>query len=176
MTWHSSELSAFAPSDKHHLEAAEGWLLLGDLEEAKKELAQVSPNLQKHPTVLRVRWHVHAKLNDWETCISLSQQLTELVPHSASSWIDFANSLFFAKRVQEAYDILLPMLPKFNSNWPMRYNLACYACQLARLDEAWEWLGKALTLGHAKKVKKTALADPDLLPLRPKMHESWGNE
>jgi hypothetical protein len=47
----------------------------------------------------------------------------------------------------------------------MRYNLACYECQLGRLELAKEWLEKAFKLGDAKKMKLAALDDPDLEPL-----------
>jgi len=45
------------------------------------------------------------------------------------------------------------------------FNLACYACQLGRLEEAREWLRKAMDLGDEKEIKTRALDDPDLEPL-----------
>lgn len=47
----------------------------------------------------------------------------------------------------------------------MRYNLACYECQLGRLEQAKSWLEKAFGVGDPKKVKLMALEDPDLEPL-----------
>ena len=44
----------------------------------------------------------------------------------------------------------------------IRYNLACYACRLGRLKEAWEWLEDAFELSDANQVKLMALDDPDL--------------
>jgi hypothetical protein len=44
----------------------------------------------------------------------------------------------------------------------MRYNLACYECQLGRLEQAKQWLEKAFLLGDARKMKRAALDDPDL--------------
>ncbi len=46
-----------------------------------------------------------------------------------------------------------------------RYNLACYECQLGRLEQAKNWLGKAFELGDGRKLKLMALDDPDLEPL-----------
>jgi len=48
----------------------------------------------------------------------------------------------------------------------MRYNLACYSCQLGRLDEARDWLKKAIALVGADTIKEMAATDPDLEPLR----------
>jgi hypothetical protein len=47
----------------------------------------------------------------------------------------------------------------------MRYNLACYACQLRDLKAGWEWLLRAVDLAGSTKVNKMALEDPDLEPL-----------
>jgi hypothetical protein len=49
--------------------------------------------------------------------------------------------------------------------WEISYNLACYTCQLGRLDEARQWFHRALTLGDEKAIKLEALDDPDLAPL-----------
>ena len=45
------------------------------------------------------------------------------------------------------------------------FNLACYACQLGRLEEAHAWLRKAMDFGDEKEIKLRALDDPDLEPL-----------
>jgi hypothetical protein len=44
----------------------------------------------------------------------------------------------------------------------MRYNPACYECQLGCLDHAGGWLEKASALGGARKMQMEALGDPDL--------------
>jgi hypothetical protein len=46
----------------------------------------------------------------------------------------------------------------------MRYNLACYACQLGNLKGAKAWLGKAIDLAGKKDIRLMALDDPDLEP------------
>jgi hypothetical protein len=47
----------------------------------------------------------------------------------------------------------------------LHYNLACYECQLGRLEQARAWLDKAFALGNVKTLKTVALEDPDLAPL-----------
>ncbi|HZO84674.1 MAG TPA: hypothetical protein VFC26_05645, partial [Verrucomicrobiae bacterium] len=44
------------------------------------------------------------------------------------------------------------------------YNLACYACQLGRINDSRQWLKRALSVG-GKKIRSLALEDPDLQPL-----------
>jgi hypothetical protein len=46
------------------------------------------------------------------------------------------------------------------------YNLACYAAQFGRLEEAWQWLHKAMAAaGDTQHIKRMALADADLQKL-----------
>jgi hypothetical protein len=47
----------------------------------------------------------------------------------------------------------------------MRYNLACYECQLGDLDEARKWLETACRIGERDHMKSMAVQDPDLKPL-----------
>jgi hypothetical protein len=47
----------------------------------------------------------------------------------------------------------------------MRYNLACYECQLGNLKEALQWLQLAIDLAGKKDIRLMALNDPDLEPL-----------
>ena len=56
-------------------------------------------------------------------------------------------------------------MDKFPISATMRYNLACYECQLDHLDQAKGWLEKASALGDVKKIQLEALDDPDLKPL-----------
>jgi len=44
----------------------------------------------------------------------------------------------------------------------IRYNLACYECQLGRLEQAKSWLQKSFELGDPRKIKLMVLEDPDL--------------
>jgi hypothetical protein len=44
--------------------------------------------------------------------------------------------------------------------------LTCYCAQLGQLDAAQEYLGKSYDLGDAKQIRRMALDDDDLKPLR----------
>ena len=82
-----------------------------------------------------------------------------------AAWIHWSYVLHELKRTAEARDNLLRVVEKFPISATMRYNLACYECQLGRLERAKEWLEKAFALGDAKGMKLAALDDPDLQPL-----------
>ena len=50
------------PPDSMHLTAAQGWLELGNHEEAFEELEKIDAPLRGHPDVLEVRWGIYASI------------------------------------------------------------------------------------------------------------------
>ena len=162
-----SELPRIEPPDMHYLSAAVGWLELGNVVEATAELEQICPANQSHPDVLEVRWALCAKQEDWRGALSAARAIVESAPERASGWLHRA---YAVRRVpggglQQAWDALLPAFKMFPGETIIPFNLACYACQMSRLDEAREWFQRALAVGNREKLKQMALADADLEPL-----------
>jgi len=81
------------PPDAHHLSAAEGWLGLGNLAEARAELDRIAPALQNHPDVLDVRWSLLAEEKDWPAALALARTRLQLAPKSAAGWLHQAYAL-----------------------------------------------------------------------------------
>jgi predicted Zn-dependent protease len=152
-------------TDRRHVDAAEGWLGLGDLQEARAELAALSPDLADHPEVLEVRWHLHAAAKEWEPAAAVATKICEALPENVFGYVHHAYALHELKRTQEARSVLLPARAKFPRDYIVPYNLACYACQLGDLDQAWTWLSQARSLAGTVLIYKMALADSDLEPL-----------
>ncbi len=153
------------PPDSHHVSAAQGWMELGCPREADEELAQIGPTLRRHPEVLQLRWHILAKSKRWDQCLDIGRTMVEVEPEEPYGWINYANALFYLKRFQEAYEVLCPVLERFPTNPFLRYNLACYVCQLGKLKDACDWFQKALALGDRDQLREMALKDPDLEPV-----------
>jgi predicted Zn-dependent protease len=153
------------PPDGLHLQVAQGWLELGNLIEAQAELDKIALSQRDHPDVLSFRWEICAAANKWDAALSVAATLIRVEPESAAGWIHRSYALHELKRTVEARDNLLRVVEKFSSSATIRYNLACYECQLARLDQARNWLGKAFAIGDASQMKLAALDDPDLEPL-----------
>lgn len=153
------------PPDSIHLEAAEGWFELGNHLEANEELEQITPENRAHPAVLEVRWQIYTKARKWEAALDIASALIRLAPELPLGWVHRSFCLHELKRTEEARDNLLRVVDKFPEDPIMRYNLACYECQLGRLEQAKNWLQKSFELGDARKMKLAALDDPDLEPL-----------
>lgn len=148
------------------VQAAEGWLGLGDVESANNELREISPAERTHPAVLSVRYEIYSKTKEWDMATDVANELIKMLPEEASVWINLA----YATRrktggsIPEAKRILLGAEPKFPKHYLFKYNLACYCSQLGEMEAAEQWLKRAAAIDNAA-VKKMALEDADLKPL-----------
>ena len=151
-------MKALQPPDTLPLE-------LGNHIEANEELENITASLRAHPDVLNVRWEIYAAAKKWEAAVDIAAAIVQLDPDDPLGWVHRSYALHELKRTAEARDNLLRVVEKFPISATMRYNLACYECQLGNLDRAKQWLEKAFALGDAKGMKLAALDDPDLQPL-----------
>jgi len=157
------------PPALHNFRAAQGWLELGNLAEATLELARIEETWQSHPDVLELRWDLLAHEKKWAAALAVAEQLVAAVPERCSGWIHRSFSLHELKRTQEALDLLQPAAGQFPKVSTIPYNLACYACQLGRLDDARTWLAQAQRLGGRDRILAMARQDSDLASLRPEL-------
>lgn len=158
-----------------HFDAAQGWLMLGDVVSARAELAHLSASARNEPDVLEFEWGLLARGQAWGEAARLGERLVERAPKRAFGWIHRAYAIrrMEGGGLQAAWDALRPAHDLFPKQFLIPYNLACYAAQLGRLDDAWEWLQRALACaGKPADVRAMALADPDLQPLWPRLKES----
>ena len=169
-------MSDLSLADVRHLEAAQGWLGLGNWREARAELANIPVELQTHLDVLQVRWAIHAAAKEWESAAEVAEAFRRARPESPFGFVHLAYALHEMKRTQEAQNVLLPVVEKFQDEFIIRYNLACYACQLGDGEGAWHWLEKSMALTDPDEVKQMALNDPDLEPLRMQIKKRWVKE
>lgn len=69
------------PGDQKHVDAAEGWIGLGNWSEANEALERVSPGQRDHPDVLSARWQVHALAGRWDIAVELAEVLMRAAPN-----------------------------------------------------------------------------------------------
>lgn len=153
--------------DNSALKEARAWLALGDAVSALCELERITSSNRNEPGVLRVEWEIRAKLGDWDAAFRIAERLVELLPDEVDGWIIRAYS---ARRMKDgglakAWLLLYPAFERFPNVFLVPYNLACYAAQSGRADEAWQLLQRAIAVGGHSTVLQMAKADPDLQPL-----------
>ena len=156
---------AVPPPDKHYLLAAQGWIELGNFEEAACELEKIAPALGAHPDVLKVRWRVYGKTNDWVTALQMAKTICQLEPSHPFSRIHQACELPEVERRPDSGTLFQAIGSQFPYLFAVPYNLACYACQAGNLKEAWDWLQMAMEMCDIDEFRKIALKDTDLQPL-----------
>lgn len=163
------------PPDIHYLNAATGWLMLGDVVEARSEFNQIRLGLRMHPEVMEFEWRLLARERRWLAAVDVGERLVRACPEDANAWVHRSYALHEMRRTREAYDQLLPAAGKFPKEMIIPYNLACYTCQLGDLAAARRWLERALALGESDLQKlhrlESALDDTDLKPLWPELRE-----
>ena len=147
--------------DIHHLNAAEGWIGLGNPREAEAEFAKIKPRFHRHPDVLAVRWPL---LLPRPAMGGLSGRVLEtalqVAPGRPAGWIHRSYTLHELKRTAEAFDQLLPAAARFPKVWTIPYNLSCYCAQLGRLEEAKAWFKKAAAI-EPETVRRAGIQDQD---------------
>jgi len=160
-----SKLKALQPPDSLHLQAADGWLELGNHLEANEELEKITAKFRAHPDVLEVRWQIYAKAQKWDACLDIAEAITRLAPERPFGWIHLSYAFHELGRTREAWENLIAVSGKFPRMPTILYNLACYSCRLGHLPEAKRLLEKAFEIGDARELKLMSLEDPDLEPL-----------
>ena len=169
-------MSDLSLTDIRHLEAAQGWLGLHNWREAKAEIDNIAEGLLSHPDVLQVSWAIHAAAKEWELAARVADAHRQARPDSPFGFVHLAYALHEMRRTEEAQNVLLLVVDKFKDEYIIRYNLACYACQLGDQEAAWRWLEKSMALTDSDEVKRMALNDPDLGPMRERINERWPKE
>jgi tetratricopeptide (TPR) repeat protein len=123
-------MSPFEPPDSHFLNAAIGWLMLGNSVEARAEFEQIRTALREHPPVLEFEWRLLAAEKRWLDAVATGERLLRVCPDNANAWVHRSYALHELRRTREAFDLLLPAVRQFPQEIIIPYNLACYTCQL----------------------------------------------
>ena len=144
----------------HNLRAAQGFLELGDPDSAWEELELIPAEDRAHPTVLRMKGYIYREKGKWMEMAEITRHLTEIEPQEPEHWSNRSLAERRHAGLETAETTLLRVRDQFPKEPLIHYNLACYAAQLGRIDEARGLLDIAISLDPA--LKELALEDDDL--------------
>ena len=168
-------MTGIAWPDHHHVNAAVGWLMLGDVGAARAEFEKLSATSRGLPQVLGVEWELLAREQRWEAAVAVAAAQLTATPEDPAPWIHRSFGLHELRRTREAFALLLPAAARFPQESTIPYNLACYRSQLGDLTGAREWFARALAFGKSPGAKlhrlRAALEDADLKPLWPEFRQ-----
>lgn len=153
--------------DRFHLVAAEGWLELAAIDEARREFALVPPTLHNDPTALDLRFHFALFDGDHAAAIELGRQLMEAGEARLRLLRTLADLLFAHGHTAAAILAAEAALRKFPGDWQLCFALARYTCCLGHLQEAADWLRLAIRHGQTDLalLRKMAINDEVLAGL-----------
>jgi predicted Zn-dependent protease len=149
--------------DRHYLEAAGGWMLLGNLIEARVEVDQISPLGRLQPQAMLVRWQVYIRLAEVDHAHHLARAFTRLCPSLPAGWMCLSYTLYQMNRSEEAWEVLLSKVHRFPKFSGIPYLLACYAWKTGSSTEARRWLARSAALGGPATLDAAALDDSSRL-------------
>ncbi len=157
--------------DQDLLNAAEGWLVLGDYVSAFEELEKLPPLQCAHPDVLKLRWRIFAAGGKHDLAFAVADALVRLLPNESDSYLLRLHS---ARRMRDSsaervLELARDTADRFPTEPEPLFITACCLCRLGRPDEARDSLraafGVAEKFGLAGFWKQRALDEPDLEPI-----------
>lgn len=120
------------PQDRQHLQAAEGWLELGDWLAANEELEEIDPPCRAYPSVFALRVRIYCAAGKWEIALQIGEVIAKGYA-DAELYLALAISCASLKRVPEARKWLEGAV---NLNQTQEFKLK--ALDDARLNEVWK--------------------------------------
>lgn len=141
-----------------------GYLELGMVEDAEQELIALEPGRAGEREVLILWLELWSATARWNKAVEVARTLAQMEPDEADWQIRLAYSTRRAFSILDAEKILREAMERFPKESLIVYNLACYACQLGRMDEARRLLRKAFEMNPTHY--RGAHEDDDLKPLK----------
>jgi tetratricopeptide (TPR) repeat protein len=154
--------------DIYHLRAAQGYVELGMYEDAIAELGEIASEYSDLDELIAVRIAIHGGKKEWGSMQTEAKKMLDRDPSNPQWAISLAYATRRAQTIEAAKTILLDAVEKHPDEAMIRYNLACYECQLGKLETAKEYLDQAVTL--EPKCRMIAMEDSDLEPLWGALH------
>jgi tetratricopeptide (TPR) repeat protein len=149
--------------DSQYWQAAAGYAELGMFLEADTELDKIDPFNRAAPEVLALRIAIYRGLEKWELMREIATRLAQFELDDVQWTISLAYATRRANSIEAAKEVLLNAEPKFPKEPAIKYNLACYFCQIGDIKTAKNYLKKAFEIDSNLRI--AALEDEDLKAL-----------
>ena len=128
--------------------------------EANTELDKIDPFNRAAPEVLALRIAIYRGLEKWELMQEIAKRLADFQPDYVQWTISLAYAIRRADSIHAAKEFLLNAESKFPNEAAIKYNLACYFCQVGDIQNAKNYLKKAFEIDLNWRM--AALEDEDL--------------
>jgi predicted Zn-dependent protease len=143
--------------DQGHIDAAEGWLELGDWQSAGDELENIPAEMRGEPAVLAIQYDVYFAAKKWDAALEVTREYSRLMPDCHLGLVHEARVLHLMGNPEEARRMLLRIVERFPDIYQVHYNLAVVCTDLGQLEEARTCLKRAIELEPG--MREVALKD-----------------
>lgn len=130
------------------------------LDHAAMELEKIPPEGRMQRDVLASRCRIFMEAKQWDAMRDVAKHLVSIEPKTLQHWIWAAYATRRAESIEAAREVLKRAWAFLPEHPHLFYNLACYACQMGRREEARNLLQRAIEGDQA--LRTMALDDPDL--------------
>jgi lipopolysaccharide biosynthesis regulator YciM len=159
---------------KVHWSRVTGYMQLGIIEEALIELAMLPDDDQWGKKKRAMRLEIFQQQKNWQEMAEVAHGLRMEFPEDVQWWIADAFATRRSQSIEQAREILLEGLVCHYEDATIRFNLACYACQLGSLGECMDFLKEAVK--RDERFKVMAMEDEDLKDVRDALRQmGWGD-
>lgn len=148
--------------DHHHLEAAIGWLMLDNPEEARIEVDRISFLGRLLPETLVLRWQIFARLLRWDQARSIAEICTRISPSQPAGWLCLAYAYYRLDQPLRAWEVLHSKTSLFPNMRGFPYLLACFAAKAGLSQESAAWLERSAAMGGPSQIQNGTLEEGDL--------------
>jgi len=160
----TTQISMIDTPSQMILLAAEGYLELGMLDDARREYESLSANAKSCVEGLTLLMEIHRAARNHAELESVAEQLCIVDCDNVDRWIDLALVLREESSVECARELLLEAADRFPNTAMVHFHLARFECSLGNLAVAKEHLCQSKKLCPVCRV--LALTDEaDLLPI-----------
>lgn len=145
-----------------HFERAQGWLLLENHRAAERALRMIPGAFRRRSEVQLFRAQLYLAAGWWTRAVPVLRRLQRQHPDDPQHAVSLAFAVRRAQSIDRAEEILRAACARFPQEAVIWFNLACYAAQQGRMEEARRLLADAVS--REGGYRELSREDTDLVP------------
>lgn len=134
------------PQNQMKIRAAQGYLEIGMVEDALRELESLPENEQMSNESLSVYVEIYRETREWARMENIAQLLCQTDKQNVKRWLDCAFARYHSESLESARATLLVATRRFPNEALVHFQLACCECQLGNIAEAKKHLNQSKKL------------------------------
>lgn len=148
---------------ERRIAAAQGYLELGLIEEARRELKPLTDLLARRADVIELHLLCLMAEQRWQEALTFAENLIRAEPHEPGGYIHAAYCLHELGSTSIALELLIKGPKSLRTKSVFYYNVGCYNARLGQINDALKFLQRSFEMDGS--LRHAARKDPDLAHL-----------